>query len=155
MGMPKSVTKVKKSGVEFVSSVDRCKYTLKELERAALRDSAKFLKKDMRKNVSVFRRILIKNIASWVRKTNSSGDVELQYGFYTPKIALKKKKIPAFHIHLNEFGSIHMKANPTIKPAAVNNISTLRDIQGQYLSRIEDIEKAKKVIDEDEEVSDE
>ena len=40
MPLPKSV-KFSKNGVEFLSNCDRIKYTLKELTRAALRDTGK------------------------------------------------------------------------------------------------------------------
>ena len=43
MALPKSVTKIKKGNVEFISNVDRVNYTLNELTRAALRDVGKFL----------------------------------------------------------------------------------------------------------------
>ena len=36
MPLPKSVTKIKKDGIEFVSNVDRAQYTIQELSRAAL-----------------------------------------------------------------------------------------------------------------------
>ena len=47
MPMPRSVTRVNKNGVKFISSVDRVKYTMAELERAALKDTAKFLRRRM------------------------------------------------------------------------------------------------------------
>ena len=43
MPIPKSVTKIKKGNVEFISNVDRVQYTLTELTRAALRDVGKFI----------------------------------------------------------------------------------------------------------------
>ena len=43
MPVPPSVTRIDKNGVKFISGVDRCSYTLKELVRAALRDVGKFV----------------------------------------------------------------------------------------------------------------
>lgn len=43
MSVPKSVIRFKRDGVEFVSSVDYYKYTIRELTRAALRDVGKLL----------------------------------------------------------------------------------------------------------------
>lgn len=43
MSVPKSVIKLNKNGVQYVSSCDRAQYTIKELTRAALRDVGKFL----------------------------------------------------------------------------------------------------------------
>lgn len=153
--MPKSVTKVKKSGVEFVSNVDACQYTLKELERAALRDSAKLVRKVMKNKVPKWMGVLKSNIASWVKKDRGTGEVSLQVGVYSPRISKKKSKIPAYHTHLVEFGTVNMRAQPFIKPATLENISAIREIQGKYLSYIEDVEIAKKYIDEEEEISDE
>ena len=50
MSVPPSVTKIKKDGVEYISSVDRCSYTMKELCRAALRDVGKFVCKRFRQS---------------------------------------------------------------------------------------------------------
>ena len=43
MSVPKSVIKIKKGVVTYVSNVDRCAYTIQELCRAALRDTGKFV----------------------------------------------------------------------------------------------------------------
>lgn len=45
--MPRSVTRINKKGIKFVSNVDRVQFTIRELCRAALRDTAKFLRKRM------------------------------------------------------------------------------------------------------------
>lgn len=43
MSVPKSVIKIKKGNIEYISSVDRVQYTIAELSRAALRDVGKFI----------------------------------------------------------------------------------------------------------------
>ena len=43
MSVPKSVIKIKKGNIEYISSVDRVQYTLAELSRAALRDVGKLI----------------------------------------------------------------------------------------------------------------
>lgn len=48
MSLPKSV-KFTKNGIEYLSNCDRIQYTLKELERAALRDTGKYICKMTRK----------------------------------------------------------------------------------------------------------
>ena len=154
MPMPKSVTKVKKDGVEFVSNVDQVEYTMKELERAALRDTAKFIRKKMKELVPVDTGTLKSNIASWVKKSRDTGEVTLHIGVYSPKTAKKKGKTPAYHTHLLEFGTVNMRPQPFIRPSTLNNIKTIREIQGKYLSYIEDVEKAKGSIDETEDISD-
>lgn len=154
MPMPKSVTKIKKDGIEFISNVDRALYTMEELERAALRDVAKFIRQEMRGLVPVFRGVLKSNIASWVRKRKDTGDITLHIGIYSPKISKKKGKTPAYHAHLLEFGTVKMRPQPFLRPATYDNIKMIREIQGKYLSYIEDVEKAKGIIDETEDISD-
>ena len=51
MPLPKSVTKISKNGVEFVSSVDRANYLITELTRAAMKDVAKYVLRIVRANV--------------------------------------------------------------------------------------------------------
>ncbi len=50
MSLPKAV-KITKNGVEIISNVDRIQYTLKELERAALRDVGKLVCKRSRQKI--------------------------------------------------------------------------------------------------------
>ena len=45
--------KINKDGVKFESNVDAIKYALVELERAALRDTAKFIRKRMIEKLKV------------------------------------------------------------------------------------------------------
>lgn len=82
MPMPGSVTKIKKDGVEFVSSVDRAKYTLTELERAALKEIAKLLRRrmvDKLKKLPGMRRSkrIYTSTQYWVRRI----ETDLQIGF--------------------------------------------------------------------------
>ena len=50
MSLPKAV-KITQNGVEIISNVDRIQYTLKELERAALRDVGKLVCKRSRQKI--------------------------------------------------------------------------------------------------------
>src|SRR5690606_41697884 len=82
MAMPKSVTKVTRHGVEFTSNVDRAKYTITELSRAALKDVAKFLRRrmiDQLKELPGMRRSrrLYRSTQYWVRRR----DTDLPIGF--------------------------------------------------------------------------
>jgi HK97 gp10 family phage protein len=157
MPMPKSVIKVKKDSVEFISSVDRAKYTIKELSRAALRDVAKFLRRKIKENVPVDKGILKKNVGTWVRKS-SDGTPRLQVGVYDRKRAKKKGYKYAFHAHLVEFGTVKMRAANNgrgfLRPTVMDNIDEIRKIEGKYLSAIEDENKALGLIDEREEIKD-
>ena len=52
MAMPKSVIRINnKNGITFIDNVDRTKYTLRELTRAALRDTGKYVCKSIQKEL--------------------------------------------------------------------------------------------------------
>ena len=157
MGMPKSVTKVKKDGVTFVSSVDRCEYTIQELSKAALRDTAKFLRKKIKDNAPKKSGNLKKNIGTWVRKDRNTGDVSLHIGVYDRAAAKKKGLKYAFYAQFFEFGTSKRAAfnggRGFIRPHVMDNIDQIRKIQGQYLSAIEDEDKAISLIEEGDEIS--
>ena len=80
MAMPKSVTKIKKGGVVFESSVDKVAYTLAELSRAALRDTARLLRYKVKENIPVVTGTLKRNVGTWDRKRNDSDVPILQDG---------------------------------------------------------------------------
>ena len=159
MAMPKSVIKVKKRRVfEYISNVDRVQYTIAELSRGALRDVAKFLRAKIKESVPVDKGTLKKNVGSWVRSRKDEPMPSLQVGVYDRARAKKKGYPYAFHAHLIEFGTVNMSAanggRGFIRPAVMDNIDEIRKIQGQYLSAIEDENKAIGLIDEDEEIKD-
>src|SRR5690625_536292 len=82
MAMPKSATKITKNGVEFTESIDRAKYTITELSRAALRDSAKFIRRKMNDEVRKLpgmrrARRPYRSNQYWVRRR----ETDLQVGF--------------------------------------------------------------------------
>lgn len=136
MGVPKSVIKIKKDGVEYISSVDRAAYIITELTRAALRDAGKYICNRTRKKIRRRTGRLAKNIQYWVRK--KEGDLQVGFkpgGFYGGFQELGTEKQP-------KIGALYS----TVK----DNIKTIRDIEGQYLSAIEDEQRALALIDEGE-----
>lgn len=146
MPMPKSVTKVKKDGIEFVSSVDRAQYTIQELSRAALKDVAKLLRKRMvqeLKTLPGMRRSkrIYNSTQYWVRKR----DCDLQIGV----------KHDAWYGVNQELGTKGMPKKGVIRETTYKNIDEIRKIQGKYLSAIEDENRALGLIDEEEEIGDE
>ena len=153
MPMPKSVIKIRKGGVEYTSDVDRTIYTMQELNRAALKDVAKFVKSEMRKklkvNKSIDSRNLYRNVASWVR--SRSGD--LQIGVYSKDKAHSRGLKDPFYASFLEFGTKKMRAKPFMKVAVMENIDKIREIESKYIKYIEDEVKAKSIIDEREEES--
>ena len=136
MSLPKSVTKIKKDGVEFVSSVDRASYTIRELARAALRDVGKLVCKRTRQQIRRRTGRLSKNTQYWVRKK----EADLQVGF----------KPGGFYGGFQELGTEKMPKIGALYNSVKDNIKTVRDIEGRYLSAIEDEQKARALIDEGE-----
>ena len=153
MAVPKSVMKITKDGVKFVSNVEKVNYTIQELSQAALKDVAKFLRKVIKKTVPVDQGVLRKNVGTWVRK-DKSGMPRLQVGVYDRQRARQKGYTYAYHAHLIEFGTVKARPQPFLRPSVMDNIDEIRRIQGQYLSAIADENKAMGLIDENEEVAD-
>lgn len=146
MAVPPSVTRVKRDGVEFVSHVDRTKYTLAELERAALKDTAKFLRRrlldELRKLPGMRRnRRLWSSTQYWVRRI----ETDLLIGF----------KHDSWYGARQEFGEHGQPSRGILRKVVYENINQIRIIQGQYLKHIEDENKALGLIDEEEEIGDE
>ena len=140
MPMPPSVTKVDKNGVSFTSSVDQAEYLMMELVRAANRDVGKYVARIARRNLSRRTGAGRSAIQYWNRR---DGSLQIGYkggrGFYAAMYELGTSKTPRLML---------------ISDAVESNISTIREIQGQYLSAIEDANRAQGMIDEAEEVSD-
>lgn len=144
--MPKSVTKVKKDGIEFISNVDRANYTIQELSRAALKDVAKLLRKRMvqeLKTLPGMRRSkrIYNSTQYWVRRR----ECDLQIGV----------KHDAWYGVNQELGTKGMPKKGVIRETTFKHIDEIRKIQGQYLSAIEDENRALELIDEEEEIGDE
>ena len=141
MPLPKSVVKIKKDGIEYTSSVDRVKYTLEELSRAALRDVAKLIRKrmivklkklpGMKKNKRLY-----KSTQYWVRKR----ETDLQIGF----------KHNTWYGVMQELGDRNQPARNILRGTVMDNLDEIRKIEGQYLSAVEDENRALGLIDEKE-----
>lgn len=140
MPVPKSVTKIKKGQVEFISSVDRVNYTLNELTRAALRDVGKFICNNFRSGFyGVFSKKkgkVGKYTQYWVRKK----DLDLQIGL----------KPNAFYGGFQEFGSSKTKKIGLLEKTVKENIPMIVKIQSKYLSALENEAKALSMIQEKE-----
>ena len=144
MALPKSVVKIKKDGVEYVSSVDKAQYTIEELTRAALRDVAKLCRKRMLEKLKKLPGLKrakrpYKSTQYWVRKK----DCDLQIGF----------KHDTWYGVLQELGDKNQPARHILRGTVLENIDEIRRIEGQYLQSIEDENKALGLIDEEEYVS--
>nr|DAG33581.1 MAG TPA: type I neck protein [Caudoviricetes sp.] len=134
MSLPKAV-KITKNGVEFVSNVERLQYTLKELERAALRDVGKLVCKRSRQKIKRRTGRLAKNTQYWVRSKQKVPD--LQVGF----------KPGGFYGLYQEIGTSKSPKIGALSNAAEDNISDIIKIESQYLSGI-GTEEAESLIKE-------
>lgn len=137
MAVPSSV-KIKKNGVEFTDNVDRCNYTIQELTRAAMKDVGKFVTKRAKQNIKKRTGRMAKNTQYWVRKK----DCDLQVGF----------KPGGFYGGFQELGTTKQPKIAALHNAVADNINTIRDIEAQYLSAIEDEQRALILIDESEDI---
>lgn len=137
MALPSSV-KIKKNNVEFMNSCDRANYTIRELTRAAMKDVGKFVAKRTRQQIHKRTGRLAKNIQYWVRKI----DQDVQIGF----------KPGGFYGGFQELGTVKQPKIAALYNSVKDNIGTIRDIEAQYLSAIEDEQKALALIDEKEEM---
>lgn len=138
MAMPRSVTRITSDGVRFTSNVDRAKYLLKELERAALRDTAKLIRKKMivklRKLPGMKRNKRVYNSTQyWIRKQ----ETDLQIGF---------KHDTWYGVH-QELGTKNQPTRSILRGTVMENLDDIRRVQGKYLSSIESENMALGLID--------
>lgn len=136
MSLPKSV-KFSKNGVEFLSNCDRIQYTLKELTRAALRDTGKYVCRETRRKIKRRTGRLAKNTQYWVRSKQTTPD--LQVGF----------KPGGFYGLFQEIGTENQPKIGALSDSAQNNIAEIQRIQHEYLSAV-GTESAEQMIDEGE-----
>ena len=148
MAIP-SPMKFKKDGVEFVSNVDRCNYTIRELTRAALRDVGRYVVRQCTRKARRLEglgrtRYIQKRFQFWVRK--QEGD--LQVGIHN----VMKNKNPGetWYGMDQELGLNGQPKRAFLHDSVYENIRTIRDIEAQYLSAIEDEQRALALIDEEE-----
>ena len=126
MGLPRSVTKIdKKGGVTFTSNVDAINHTIQELSRAALRDTAKLIRKKMiieLKKLPGMKGALrpYSSTQYWVRRRES----DLQIGF----------KHNSWYGSESELGTKGQPARGILRNTVFDSIDEIRQIQSQYLS---------------------
>ena len=148
MPAPKSVTKISKNGVEFISSVDRANYFITELTRAAMKDVAKYVLRIVRANVRAISsqtkkmRYAGMRYQYWVRKK----ECDLQLGIENTKFGAET----AWWADQSELGTGNQPKRGFLRSAVYDNIATIRQIESQYLSAIEDEVNAESMIDEEE-----
>lgn len=146
MGLPPSVTRISKDGVTFTESVDRANYLITELTRAAMKDVAKYVLKIVKKNVKAINNKTKRmkyagtRYQYWVRKKES----DLQLGIENTKHGAET----AWWADQAELGTAGQPKRGFLRAAVYDNISTIREIEAQYLSAIEDELNAAAMVDE-------
>jgi HK97 gp10 family phage protein len=141
MGVP-SVVRVTRNGIEFTSSIDRTKYLLSELERAALREVGKFIRKiiwkQARLQAGLRKGKRISNAFQfWVRKR----ETDLQIGI----------KANTWYGVDQELGTKKQPRRAILSNAVMNNIDDIQRIMAVYLKYVEDEQLALQNIDENDE----
>lgn len=130
MSIPKSVTKINKDGIEFISNVDRCSYTIKELCRAALRDVGKYVCKRFRDSYyQAFkkRKYRVGKATQYWVKHKYEQYPELQVGL----------KPNGFYGGFQELGTSKTVRLGLLTNAVQDNIDQIIIIESKYLSSLE------------------
>ena len=144
MAIPSPV-KIKKGSIEFTSNVDRAKYMIVELERAALRDIAKLLRKRIIEKLKKRRGLKrakrpYSSTQYWVRKR----ETDLQIGF----------KHDTWYGVDQELGTRNQPKHGVLRETTFENINNIQLIAGKYLKEIEDENRATGLIQEEVEFED-
>jgi HK97 gp10 family phage protein len=145
MPMPRSVTRVNRNGITYVSNVDRAKYTLRELMRGALRDIGKVLRRrmlDKARKMPGMRRG--KRIPNAFQYWNRAREVDLQVGI----------KHDTWYGVEQELGTNNQPRRSIVRSTVYENLTEIRNIAGKYIKEIEDENRAMGLIDEGEAVGD-
>lgn len=147
MSVPKSVIKIKKDGVQYVSSCDKVQYTLHELIRAALRDSGKFICRKTKDSIkaSGIKKItgrMLRSVQYWVRHKQK-----------TPNLQVGIKPL-GWYLGYFELGTSEHRKYEFLQKSTKENIGEIIKIQSQYLSALENEAKALSLIKEDEMIGD-
>ena len=129
MPLPNAKTKINKEGVTFESNVDASQYLITELARAALRDSAKLIRKRVIEKLKELpgmkrNRRLYQSSQYWVRRK----ETDLQIGF----------KHNTWYGVLQELGDRGQPKRDILRSTVMENIDELQRIQAQYLSVLND-----------------
>ena len=147
MSVPKSVTKVNKNGVTYTSNVDAAQYYIFELNRAALRDVAKFVKRTFRDS---FYSHFDKETGNAGRSTSSVVLSNKDTKYPRVEIGLKKSTVKGSYAYEQEFGTSTIPRLGLLTHAVEDNIPKIIEIESKYLSALESEAQALSLIDEGE-----
>lgn len=129
MALPNAKMKINKGGVQFQSNVEAVEYSIAQLTKAALRDTAKFLRKRMIEKLKVLPGLkkskrLYNSTQYWVRKKEN----DLQIGM----------KHDTWYGALAELGDKGQPKRSILRDTTFENVDEIQRIQAQYLSALND-----------------
>lgn len=129
MALPNSKMKINKGGVQFQSNVEAVEYSIAQLTKAALRDTAKFLRKRIIEKLKVLPGLkkskrLYNSTQYWVRKKEN----DLQIGM----------KHDTWYGALAELGDKGQPKRSILRDTTFENVDEIQRIQAQYLSALND-----------------
>lgn len=139
MAVPSSI-KITKNGVEYISSVDRTKYTLQQLVHAANKDVGKYIARKTREKITKRTGRGRTNTQYWAKK---DGTLEVGY------------KPGGFYLGFDELGTNKRMKVAQLHNTVIEEKEEIRRIQGTYIKSIEDENRALGLIDESEEIGNE
>lgn len=134
--------KTTKDGVEIISSVDKAQFTLTELIRAANRAVGAHLRKVMLREVRKLPRM---------KRSKRPGRAFQYWARRRETDLIIGSKHETWYGADQEIGTRNQPKRGIIKNAVLKEVDNIRTIQGQYLSAIENDNKAMALIDTEEE----
>ena len=152
MSAPKSVTKINKNGVTYTSNVDAAKYYIFELSRAALRDVAKYVRREFRES---FYDHFTKRTGDAGRAVSAVVLSNRDTKYPRVEIGLKRKQLKGVYGFEQEFGTSTTPRLGLLTEAVEGNIAKIIEIESKYLSALESEAEALANIDESEFTEDE
>jgi HK97 gp10 family phage protein len=147
MSVPKSVVRFRKNGVEYTSSVDKVRYPIVELTRAALRDVGKFVARTANSK------------AMKLKGLKKSRRVRGKTSTFLYNVPWAEKGLPHLEVGVahdtwygveQELGSSKQPRRQILRNSVQQNIATIVEKESQYLSAMEDEARALSLIDEGE-----
>lgn len=172
MANPPSSLKITKNGITYTSNIDRTKYTIKELSRAALRDVGRLIVSKVRKRSRLRNHmsgVVMKSrfygkdgaFSWWVRRRETDMQIgikhdtwygvqqELDSGVRPPKSTEPRQRRAE-----TQRKKRRKKKQPIghqiLMTAVKESIDDIRRIEGHYLSAIEDENRALGLINDEE-----
>ena len=141
--------KIKKNGVEYISSVDYVCYNIYELTRAAMRDVGRFLANRMN---AAARLLPGSKQDKDVRKYTAQFRYKVPFnpgGLPFVEVGVQDNK-RSWYTEEHELGSSRQPKRGIMKATAQANLATIIEIESKYLSSLENEAKALRLISEEE-----